>query len=145
VEAASSVDVDDSLVVSEAQVPVAANFDEALDDVEVAQAAEASQGAESDWSAIQADSLYFESMEVEDLPLVDPMVIDPWWWQGVVTFEYTPETMDIDPPVEGGLGGADLDQPAQVMGDVEMQENSGLVEFEDVLMVDVVFHREITQ
>jgi hypothetical protein len=90
VEAASSVDVDDSLVVSEAQVPVAANFDEALDDVEVAQAAEASQGAESNWSAVQADSLYFESMEVEDLPLVDPMVIDPWWWQGVVTFEYTP-------------------------------------------------------
>jgi hypothetical protein len=115
VEAASSVGMDDSLVVSKAQVPVAANFDEALNDVEVAQAAEASQGAESDWPAVQADSLYCESMEVEDLLLVEPMVIDPWWWQGVVTFDYTPEAMDMYAPVEGGLGGADLDQPAQVM------------------------------
>jgi hypothetical protein len=81
-------------------------------------------------------------MEVKDLPLVDPMVIDPWWRQGVVTFVYTLETMDIDPPVEGGLGGADLDQPAQVMGDVEMQENSDVVEFEDILMEDAFIEAE---
>jgi hypothetical protein len=133
VETASSVDVDDSLVVSEAQVPVVANSDEALDNVEVAQAAEAVQGAENDWSTIQADALYVEHMDVEDLPLVDPMVIDPWWWQGVVTFEYTPETMDIDVPVEGGLGGADFDQPAQVMG-AFLQEHSDRVVCEDILM-----------
>jgi hypothetical protein len=81
-------------------------------------------------------------MEVEDLPLVDPMVIDPWWWQGVVTFEYTPEAMDMDAPVEGGLGDADLDQPAQVMGDVEMEENSDPVAFEDVLMEDASIEAE---
>jgi hypothetical protein len=50
--------------------------------------------------------------------------------------------MDVDAPVEGGFGGADLDQPAQVMGDVEMQENSGLVEFENVLMEDTSIEAE---
>jgi hypothetical protein len=43
--------------------------------VEVAPAVEAFQGAENHGSAVQADALYFESMEVEDLPLVDPILI----------------------------------------------------------------------
>jgi hypothetical protein len=40
--------------------------------------------------------------------------------------------MDIDPPVEGGLGGADLDQPAQVMG-AFLKEHSDRVVCEDIL------------
>jgi hypothetical protein len=71
VEAASPVEVDDSLLVSEAQVPIVVN----------------------------------------------------------------PEMMDMDVPVEGGLGGADLDQPAQVM-EAFLQEHSDHVVFENIFMED---------
>ncbi|KAI8887325.1 hypothetical protein K501DRAFT_330572 [Backusella circina FSU 941] len=130
--------VDDAQVVSEAPVSVVTDSDEVRGNAEVnlqveaapaveAYVPEATPSTENYWAAIQVDLSCGERME-----------IDPWWWKGAVLFEYVPEMMDIDVQVEGGLGGVDLDQPAQMMGASfsQMQEHSDRVACEDILMAD---------